>query len=227
LEPVVYEGFEYVTETGRSWAGPIEHATFEVDVRGFEQYLDGRFIIETPELTAEERKAWEGAAAAAAAAMDEADRERFFRQQNRQFDWRVKQREIRREVKPDGWKDEIKPDGWEGKEGVLTWDFKNYRPKDPIVVNYYLTLFPKKAEDVPSFVKSMIGEKPSAEDLGDLREIYLAWWGIVPKSDSVRKFVSNQRWYSPKESMTAAKLTAEQKAVASALERHPAAEKAK
>ena len=226
LEPTIYEGFEYVTETGRSWAGPIEHATFEIDVRGFEHYLGERSIIETeaPELTAEERKAWEAAAAAAVAAMSEA--ERLYWQQHRQADWSVKHREIRREVKPDGWKDQVKFDGWKGKEGVLTWDFKNYRPKDPIVINYYLTLFPKKAEDVPSFVKWMIGKRPSAEDLGDLREIYLAWWGIVPKSDSVRKFVSNQIWYAPKSGMTIEKLTAEQRTVVSALERYPAAGKA-
>jgi hypothetical protein len=49
----------------------------------------------------------------------------------------------------------------------------------------------------------------------------LAWWGIPPKTKSVREFVSNQQWYMPKDGMTVEKLTGEQKAVISAIEQQP------
>jgi hypothetical protein len=186
LEMAIAEGLDYVTETGQSWAGPIEHAKFEVHVREFERYLADRCIVETKE--------------------PKADHERG----KTYFDWHIKNRLIHRAVGPDGWKE---------KDGVLTWDFTNYRPEEGIGVGYTLTILPKTPESVPSFVKSVLGDKPSKEDLNALREIYLAWWGISPKSESVRRFVSNQRWYVSKDGMTADKLTAEQKAVIAALER--------
>ena len=101
---------------------------------------------------------------------------------------------------------------------MVTWEFRNYRPGNAIGVVYTLSILPKKPEAVPSFAKLLLGNRPSQEDLSDLGEIYLAWWGIAPKSKSVRQFVSNQRWYTPKDGMTADKLTAEQRAVVAALE---------
>jgi hypothetical protein len=40
------EYFGYVTETGQSWAGPIERATFRVQVAGFEKYLQHRGLLD-------------------------------------------------------------------------------------------------------------------------------------------------------------------------------------
>ena len=40
------EGFGYVTETGLSWAGPVERATFRVQVAGFEKYLQHRGLVD-------------------------------------------------------------------------------------------------------------------------------------------------------------------------------------
>jgi hypothetical protein len=51
----IYEGLEYVTVTGQSWAGPIHSAKFTLEVAGFEQYLADRFIIEGKGRTKEER----------------------------------------------------------------------------------------------------------------------------------------------------------------------------
>ena len=59
LTTAIFEGFDYVTVTGQSWAGPIEHAKFELRVAGFDRYLANRFIIERPGRTAEERIAIE------------------------------------------------------------------------------------------------------------------------------------------------------------------------
>lgn len=220
----IVEDFEYVTVTGQSWAGPIESAKFRLNVAGFERYLNDRFIFEKPSLAAEERAAAEKAAKERATALEKLIEESKTKDRSQKlrdllsnnawgslFDWRIKDRLIRRDIAPDGWKE---------KDGAIVWEFNNYRPKDAIQVGYSLTILPKNPEDIPSFVKLLLDNKPSKEDLSDLREIYLAWWGIAPKSESVRRFVSNQRWYRPKGDMTAEKLTVEQKAVISAIERY-------
>ena len=189
FETNIGEWFWYVTETGRSWAGPIEHAKFEVYVGGFERYLDQREVgkdQERPEA-------------------------KEFMQGVRSLELRTGDTLIHREILPDGWKE---------KNGVITWEFKNYRPGKGITIGYNLYVLPKTPKAVPKFVEFLLGDKPSKEDLSDLREIYLAWWGIQPSSKSVRHLVSNLRWYSPKDGMTADKLTTEQKAVVAALEQY-------
>ena len=228
LTGCVYEGFEYVTVTGQSWAGPIESAKFELHVEGFEQYLNDRFVIERPPYTAEQLAEIDKERRQNVAAIEEAIkngeikggpaklRELIKAAKEPPFDWHVKDRLIHRQVLPEGWKTE---------DDVITWNFKNYRPREPIRVAYSLTLFPKNPKDVPSFVKLTLGSNPSKDDLRDLREIYLAWYGIPPKSESVRKFVSNQQWYAPKDGMTVDKLTNEQRAVVSAIEQPAVAKK--
>jgi hypothetical protein len=182
------EWFWYVTETGRSWAGPIEHAKFEVYVGAFERYLDQRDVGKD----------------------QEKPKSKELMQSNRSLEVRTGDMLVHREILPGGWKE---------KDRVITWEYKDYRPSKGITIGYSLYVLPKTPEAVPKFVGSVLGDKPSKEDLGDLREIYMAWWGIAPKSKSVRQLVSNLRWYTPKDGMTADKLTAEQKAVVAALER--------
>jgi len=46
LEGCMLEWFGYVTETGLSWSGKIEKATFRVYVKGFEEYLLNRPLME-------------------------------------------------------------------------------------------------------------------------------------------------------------------------------------
>jgi hypothetical protein len=192
--------------------------------------LNDRFLIERPECSVEDRVAMEKLAKEESAKLEQSikesnagNEEEIARSLNIQandlweslFDWRIKDRLIHRKIALVGWKE---------KDAVIVGEFKNYHPKDAIHVGYFLTIFPKKAQDIPVFIKSLLDDAPSKEDLSDLREIYLAWWGIVPKSESVRKFVSNQRWYSPKNGMTVNKLTSEQNAVIAAIEQyHPVA----
>lgn len=223
----IFEGLEYVTVTGQSWAGPIESAKFELNVKGFEQYLNERYVIERPPYTAEQLAEIEKEKKETVARIENAIKSGELKgspselrdllndaAQEPRFDWHIKDRLIYRQVLPAGWKE---------ADGVITWEFKNYHPKDAIQVAYLLTVFPRRPEAVPSFVNLVLGSKPSKEDLADLREVYLAWWGISPKRESARLFVSSQRWYAPKNGMTADKLTPEQKAVVSALERCSAA----
>lgn len=194
-------------------------------VEGFEQYLNERYVIERPPYTAEELAAIDTEQKENVARVKDAIKSSEIKGSPAElqdlldetahaipFDWHVKNRLICRHIEPNGWKE---------ADGTITWEFKNYRPEAPIRVGYLLTLFPKKPEDVPSFIEMLLGNKPSKEDLGDLREIYLAWFGIPPKSKSVGQFVAYQRWYAPKEGMTEDKLTAEQKAVVAAIAQHP------
>ncbi len=46
LESCRLEFFGYVTETGKSWAGNIEKATFKVYIEGFEDYITNRPLFE-------------------------------------------------------------------------------------------------------------------------------------------------------------------------------------
>jgi hypothetical protein len=188
LEEAIGEVLFYVTETGQSWAGPIEDADFEIHVREFERYLANRGVFESTPRTANQDDKTEKP--------DDSGL--------------TKNCLIHRRIWPNGWKE---------KDGILTWHFKNYRPKEPIGVNYTLTYLPKTSENMPSIVRYVLGEKPSREDVDDLREIFMASWGIAPKSKSVQQFVSNQIWYSPKKDMTVDKLSTEQKAAIAALER--------
>ena len=189
MEMAITEWFEYVTVTGRSWAGPIEHATFEVNLGGFEEYLAHREIIEaSPPSPADVENA----------------------KARGVFNWILKDRMIHRQISPDGWKE---------KDGIIRWEFKNYRPKDAISVRYVLTILPKKADDVSSFVATVFDDKPSAENVRDLREIFLATWGIAPEHEAIRQFAANQVWYKPKGGLTVDKLEAEQRAVLSAIDR--------
>ncbi len=224
LTPCIYEGIEYVTVTGQSWAGPIGTAKFNVHVGGFEQYLATRYIIERPEFTAKEQLDLE---------KSQKERATRLRQEIKEarkdkpplsdteldaliddllhypVDFHIKNCLIHRKVS-------LKE--WQEKDGVIRWEFKNYRPQESLDIAYVLVILPKTPEGVPMFIKWVLGEKPKQEDLNDLREIYLAWWGIAPQSKTVREFVSNQHWYSPKDGMTMEKLTAEQKVVISAIE---------
>jgi hypothetical protein len=221
----IYEGLEYVTVTGQSWAGPIHKAKFTVEAAGFERYLADRCIIEGRSPTREELAEAKNGYKEEAAQLEESIRNgdadgdpatlRTYLKNStwlNLFDWHVKDCLIYRQVSPKDWRE---------KDGQIVWEFKDYRPKEPIAISYFLTVLPKTAERVPSFIESLFDDSPTGDDLSDLREIYLAWWGVPPKSKSVREFVSDQRWYSPKDGMTPDKLTAEEKAVVAAIERYP------
>jgi hypothetical protein len=226
LTMCIYEGFEYVTVTGRSWAGPIRNAKFNVETAEFERYLADRCVVEGKPVSIEQRAELETAFKGMEAKLEESIKDGMadgdpvvLRNYLRNsvwlqlFDWHVKDCLIHRRIAPDGWRD---------KDGRIAWEFENYRPKESITVSYFLMVLPKTAERIPSFIKSVLDDRPTKQDLSDLREIYLAWWGIRPKNKAVREFVSNQCWYSPKEGVALDKLTAEQKTVISAIERYPA-----
>ncbi len=174
--------FRYVTETGNSWAGPIQHATFTVDVGGYEKAmanvpLDGLAERQKREETQEQDSILSG---------------------TYQGDWLIHR--------------QIKPDGWREQGGVICWDFKDYHPKSPIEVRYALRFIPTTRWAVRAVVNTPPAAGLKREDLEDLRELMLATWGMAPKSESLRKFVASQTWYVPKPDVTIDRLGAGQKA---------------
>jgi hypothetical protein len=180
------EGLLYVTETGNSWAGPIEDAEFEIRLSGFEQYLNNRPLDESN--TDNDKKSDDNAAES---------------KKNAKTPRLTKDIYLHREIHPNGWKE---------KDGVIHWHYKNFRPKDDIDVAYYLMFLPKNPDDLPTFTDYIFDGKGTKEDWSELREVFLALWGIEPKSKTIREFAPKQMWYSPKKDMTAEKLSADQKA---------------
>jgi hypothetical protein len=109
----------------------------------------------------------------------------------------------------------IEPAGWREEEHCITWEFHGEVPEGPLRVAFFVTLIPGAPEDVPAFVKALLGEKPAAEDLADLKEILLATCGVAPKTPRVRDFVSRQVWY---EERAEVELTTGQRAVVDAVD---------
>jgi hypothetical protein len=109
----------------------------------------------------------------------------------------------------------IEPSGWREEEHLIKWEFEGEVPEGPLAVAFYVTVLPTVPGDVPAFVKTVLGEKPSAEDLADLREIVLATYGVAPATARVREFVSRQVWYEERKD---AKLSPDERAIVEALE---------
>ena len=189
LELCFIESFYYVTETGKSWAGPIEHAKFTVETAGLEYCLKHRpmrnYDLPNPKTAQEE---WEYATTIP--------------------------------MIGGAFYQSIEPDGgtFDGKTGTTTWEYRNYKPGEPLYFTYHFVAIPRTAADCESWVPYILGKKPSKADLAELREIAAAFYGIAPKSDSAQKFVKQQAWYHPKDGLQEAKLNEEQRAVLARLD---------
>jgi hypothetical protein len=196
MEEGMRESFEYVTETGRSWAGKVERATFRVEVRGFEEYLRSRGFFEvTPKGTVLPYMV-----DLLVKSADERARDKLFN---------GRKVYVHRTIAPVP----LSPGG------EVTWDYLDYRPGNLIRVAYWITNVPESPDDVRILVGSLFGTKrPTREDLADLREIILAAWGVVPTRQPVRKFVEEQIWYAPCAGRKEADVDTNHKAILAALD---------
>jgi hypothetical protein len=88
----------------------------------------------------------------------------------------------------------IEPAGWRTDGRCIVWEFEGEVPEGPLSVAFYVTLLPTRPEDVATFVQAILGDKPEAEDLADMKEILLATFGVPAKTPRVRDFVSRQVW---------------------------------
>jgi hypothetical protein len=123
------------------------------------------------------------------------------------------------------WFRQITPVGWQAVKGGVQWHYKDFKPKDPIAVRYYLTQIPRLPEEVDAFVDSILkgmGEGQAARaatELGLVRQILLATYGKEPEDDAAKAFVAAQVWYAPRKDFSMAGLSAAQQAVLKALDR--------
>jgi hypothetical protein len=181
----------YTTETGSSWSGNVETATFTVITQPFEEYLHYRGLneIDSPE----QRKA---------------TAEHF----PVQHVWVFR---------------DIRPSGWQPVEQGIQWQYKDFKPKDPVTVAYFLMQFPQDRSDVDSWVDAILRTIPDrrqqAGELAMVRQILLATYGQEPSDQAARSFVETQIWYAPRKDFATAKLSEEQQAVLAGLDRRLAA----
>ena len=125
------------------------------------------------------------------------------------------------------WFREIKPAGWKPIEGGVQWQYRNFKPKEPIVINYYQTQLPKNPEEVDAFIDRFLkglqtGDSANTE-LTKIRELLLATYGKEPDDPAVRNFASGQRWYAPRKNFSMNDLRPEQRAVLDSVSRRIAA----
>jgi hypothetical protein len=114
----------------------------------------------------------------------------------------------------------VEPDGcqYDDRTGTMTWQYRPYKPGAPLRFSCNVVAIPRTAADCKSWVRLILGSKPSKADLAELREIVAAFYGIAPKSASAKQFVEQQIWYHPKDGLREAKLNAEQRAVLARLD---------
>jgi hypothetical protein len=191
IEMAFIERFLYVTETGTSWAGPIEKATFRIETAGLESCLEQRPLF-PPDFEPPEPQA------------DAPDWQE-------PFTVPVRTGPVYRVILPDGGK-------YDADKGMMTWEYTNYKPGNVISCVYYVVALPRKANDCDYWVRHVLGRRPTKADLKEMREIAAAYYGIAPQSDSAKEFVERQIWYHPKEGLQEAGLTTEQKEVLARLD---------
>lgn len=185
----------YTTETGSSWAGNVERASFRLSTAQFERYLDQRALYDClpPGVLDDESE------------LD--DDKASMRSVVSRHVW---------------WYREIKPEGWRATEDGVQWDYKDFKPKDPIGIRYYLTFFPRVPGEVDAWIddlcKAVPDRKMSPDDLAMIRQVFLATYGQEPKDDAVRKFAEDQAWFRPRKDFSLSNLTPDQRAILTAID---------
>jgi hypothetical protein len=177
----------YITSTGSSWAGNVESAKFTVITEPFERYLDVRGMGEEPQGDNDEKQDEDAAR----------DREAF-------------------PVRHPWWFRTISPAGWKAVDRGVQWTYKDYKPKDSIVICYYMTEFPRLPEEVSPFVDQFLKNLSAADpavDLGRLKQLLLATYGKEPEDEVVKQHVSGQLWYQPHKEFRMESLSKTQKAM--------------
>jgi hypothetical protein len=128
------------------------------------------------------------------------------------------------------WFRTISPGGWTQVQGGVQWNYKDYKPTDPIEVHYFQSVLPKWPAEVDAFVdhflKALKPEDSPQAELTRVRDVILATYGAEPADPITKEFVEDQLWYAPRKNFTMADLTPEQKAVIEKLDARIAKAKA-
>ena len=208
IQASVVVGCSYVTETGKSWAGPIEKARFRFIGAEFEEYFRqqplGGDSAETPPDHG---------------TPDESSSEEPGSADDDGFVVGMKFGTVCRRISPDGWKPMYlrghspseanpsrEPDG-------IGWEFDNYKPGPPLQFVFYLVGFPQTPAECDPWVRQVLGQAPGKAAVLELRETVAAFFGVAPQAASVRALVEKQFWYDPKSSIRESQLSEAKKAV--------------
>jgi hypothetical protein len=209
--------FSYVTETGQSWVGPIEKATFRVEnavfeghLRKFPEYVGGNPADLPPGTEIPD----EGSSSAGPGSMAELG-----------FVNGMKLGTVYPRISPKAWKSayttpeipagQSKP---EYEPNCIVWEYENYKPGPPLNFAYYLLALPETAAECEPWVKRVLGKTRTAADVLELREIVAAFFGIAPHTASVKRLVQQQIWYNAQSGMGESELSEKQRAVLARLE---------
>ncbi|MBI5762682.1 MAG: hypothetical protein HZA51_04070 [Planctomycetes bacterium] len=123
------------------------------------------------------------------------------------------------------WYRDIKPGGWQAIPEGIRWQHTDFKPNDPLEVRYYLTFFPRSAQDVAGWIDTVVHsgqdlEPPMTdEELGFVRQVLLAFFGQTPANLAVRRFVEDQIWYHPRSDFSLSQLSCEQQEILEALDK--------
>jgi len=176
----------YVTETGKSWKGLIEKATFRVNCSQFQANVNRIGIAKMLSLPEpfSNRKPSPDDKDDTELLTDAGDMRRF-----------------------------ALPAGWHETERGLEWTFSNFKPGPDFVVRFYWPLVP---QSVPVLQKALgrLEHRTAAQahrNLVTFRELLLATFGKPPSSPEVQAFCERQMWYEPRKDFTIDKLTPVQK----------------
>ncbi len=179
------EIFGYVTSTAKSWAGPVKSATFNVYLDQFDEYLKARPAIER-------------------------DKNRKYTERERQRMDMLMFNTLYRKILPDGWKT-IK----QKRSSYISWQYKDFKPKQDISISYYYTRFPKtvtQAEKLlalirkhyntrrESLLKSKRKKYPAppewnSKDDKNIADIILEFYGVKTDNPEIADFIKKQIWY--------------------------------
>jgi hypothetical protein len=125
-------------------------------------------------------------------------------------------------VKNPWWFRKLSPDNWKAVKGGVQWSYMDYKPKDSIAVQYYLTEFPVSPGDVNIFVdrllKRLEKNDSAAAELTKAKDVLLATYGKEPQDGFTKKYVEEQKWYAPRKDFSMESLSAAQKAVLAKLD---------
>jgi hypothetical protein len=203
--------FSYITETGQSWAGPIQQATFRVNtnvfehcIRQFPEYVGGNpaDLPANVEIPDQDPYADNGPPTAGPV-----------------FVLGLKLGTFYSRISPDGWKSTYIPELAPGKakppndpDGIV-WRFENYRPSAPLRFTYYLVGIPETVADCDPWVRRVLGKTPRKGDLLELREIAAAFYGVPPQAATAKRFAEQQIWYNPQSKSTEPELSEPRRAV--------------
>jgi hypothetical protein len=207
--------FIYVTETGKSWVGPIEHATFrfmnkefEKDLRHFPDVLGSSSIEPAPEKEPQMETS--------------KDTDSMI---DLGFVPGMKFGTFCAHITPEGWKAASEADAPPGhatsleRADGISWDFENYKPGEPLDFSYYFLNFPQTPANCDSWVRLILGKTPAKADILELREVLAAFFGVAPKTGQVRRIAEKEVWYNPKSKLNESQLSETQRAILSRLTR--------